>query len=115
MQVWITEEKNLPKPISQNVTRIDWQTMKGYTFWPTPWKARSSTFAVDIWKQRFWDYFEENKMVAESSAAQQVCWILETNHMLKMEKQLTIKNVTVCLIKKTIKKRKILTISIFLL
>ena len=86
MQVWITEEKNLPKPISQNVTRIDWQTMKGYTFWPTPWKAGSSTFAVDIWKQRFWDYFEENKMVAESSAAQQVCWILETNHMLKMEK-----------------------------
>ena len=106
MQVWITEEKNLPKPISQNVTRIDWQTMKGYTFWPTPWKAGSSTFAVDIWKQRFWDYFEENKMVAESSAAQQVCWILETNHMLKMEKKLTIKNVKVCLIKKTIKKEK---------
>jgi len=33
-------------------------------------------------------------MIADGSTAQQVCWILETHHMLKMEKQLTIKNVS---------------------
>lgn len=44
--------------------------VKGYTFWPAPWKAGSNTFAVDIWKQLSLDYFEENKMIADASPVQ---------------------------------------------